>query len=90
MARIFEALTVEDEDTRVIAMQTLVEVGRQEYESVQYYFTQICEATAKAAKLDTEKVGAQGIEFWTSLAEEEMSRIKRNAFVKGYIEQCVG
>jgi hypothetical protein len=86
MARIFEALTVENEDIRVIAMQILVEVGRQEYEYVKYYFQKICEVTALAAKSDSEKLGAQGIEFWTSLAEEESHRIKKNAFVNNYIQ----
>ena len=34
-----------------------------------------------------EKVGAQGIEFWTSLAEEEKSRIQKGHFCKGYVLQ---
>lgn len=66
----------------------MCEIGREEYESIQYYFNHICEATAKAARSDEEKVGALGIEFWTSLAEEEHSRIKKNAFVKNYIHEC--
>jgi hypothetical protein len=44
--------------------------------------------TAKAAREDDEKVGAQGIEFWTSLAEEELRRRKLNSHVKGYIAQA--
>lgn len=39
-------------------MQTLVELGRQEYDSVEFYFQKICEVTANAAKNDEEKVGA--------------------------------
>ena len=58
MARLFEGLQIPDEETRIIAMQTLVEIGRQEYESVEFYFAEICEVTAKAAKSDVEKVGA--------------------------------
>ena len=38
---------------------------------VQYHFKEICDATALSARSDIEKVGALGIEFWTSLAEEE-------------------
>lgn len=41
--------------------------------------------TANAAKLDEQSVGAQGIEFWTSLAEEELKRKRKNGLVKGYI-----
>jgi len=33
-------------------------------------------------------LGAQGIEFWTSLAEEEHARMKKNAYVHGYIGLC--
>ena len=36
---------------------------------------------------DDEKLGAQGIEFWTSLAEEEYARMKKNGFCKNYIAQ---
>ena len=66
-------------------MQTLNEIGRQEYESIEFYFTKICEVTASAAKSDEQGVGAQGIEFWTSLAEEELRRKKKGGLVKGYI-----
>lgn len=69
-------------------MQTLVEIGRQEYDCVEFYFQKIAEVTAITAKSDSEKVGAQGIEFWTSLAEEEMRRKKIGGNVKNYIEKC--
>lgn len=88
MEKLFEALTIQEEETRVVAMQTLVEIGRQEYESVQYYFEKICQVTAYIAKNDDEKVGAQAIEFWTSLAEEELRRVKIRGYVVGYIKQC--
>ena len=52
---------------------------------MQYYFQKICEVTSNAAKHDDEKVGAQGIEFWTSLAEEELRRRKIGGYVVGYI-----
>jgi hypothetical protein len=42
--------------------------------------------TANAAKDDDEKVGAQGIEFWTSLAEEELRRRNIGGYVKNYIQ----
>jgi len=85
MGKLFDAYKVQDEEVRVVIMQTLVEVGRQEYDSVQFYFEKICEITAFAARNDDEKVGAQGIEFWTSLAEEEIRRRKINGNVIGYI-----
>ncbi len=88
MQKVFDALQNPVEDIRVTAMQTLVEIGRQEYESIEFYFPTICTVTAAAAKNDEQSVGAQGIEFWTSLAEEELSRKKKNGNMKGYIAQC--
>jgi hypothetical protein len=85
MGKLFEACKASDEDVRVTAMQVLVETARQEYESIEYYFTKICEVTANAAKNDDEKVGAQALEFWTSLAEEEIRRRTVNGLMKGYI-----
>jgi hypothetical protein len=38
MARLFDAFASPDEDIRTVAMQTLVDIGRQEYESVEFYF----------------------------------------------------
>jgi hypothetical protein len=67
-------------------MQTLVEIGRQEYESIEFYFTKVCELTALAARSKNDLLGAQGLEFWTSLAEEEIKRAKKGGFVKKYIE----
>ena len=69
-------------------MQTLVEIARQEYDSVEFFFEQVCSVTVNAAKGDDEKLGAQGIEFWTSLAEEELSRRKKQLPIKDYIKKC--
>ena len=38
MGKLFAAFQSLNEEVRVVAMQTLVEIARQEYESVQYYF----------------------------------------------------
>lgn len=88
MSKLFEAFQVPDEDIRIIAMQTLVEIARQEYESVEFFFDQVCQVTSTLARGEDEKLGAQGIEFWTSLAEEEHGRLKKNGNAKGYINRC--
>jgi importin subunit beta-1 len=88
MEKVFLAIDHPDEEIKVAALQTLVEIGRLEYESIQFYFQKVCEVTARAARSAEENVGAQGIEFWTSLAEEEMKRKKSGKEVKGYIMQC--
>jgi hypothetical protein len=74
MGKLFESIVHSDEEIRIFGMQTLVDIGKMEYESVEFYFKRICEVTANAAKHDVMQVGAQGIEFWTSLAEEELRR----------------
>jgi len=38
MTRLFEAFKNDDEEIRTIAMQTLVEIARQEYESIEFFF----------------------------------------------------
>lgn len=89
MQKVFEALLNDNEDIRTTAMQTLVEIGRQEYQSVQFYLPKIWEVTAGAAKTDVKEVGAQAIEFWTSLAEEEIKMKKRGGQgSNNYIAQC--
>lgn len=87
MNKVFEALTAQDETIRENAMQCLVEIGKQEYESVEFYFQKIAEVTSKAALNDETNVGAQGIEFWTSIAEEELERLKKNQPIKDYIRK---
>ena len=71
MKQLFGAFQVDDEEIKIVAMQSLVEVARLEYDAVEYYFAEIAAITSAAAKGEDEKLGAQGIEFWTSLAEEE-------------------
>lgn len=71
-------------------MQSLVEVGKQEYEFVTHYFAKIAEVTSNAALHDDGKVGAQGIEFWTTLAEEELLRERKGAHLMNYIKNCEG
>lgn len=88
MNKIFEALENKDVEIRENAMQCLVEVGRQEYNYVQHYFQKIAEVTSKSALHDESRVGAQGIEFWTTLAEEELNRERKGSSVLNYIKTC--
>jgi len=71
MEKIFMACESPDEEVREFALNTLQEVGTQQYESVEIYFKQICAVTAAAANSESNKVGAQAFEFWTTLAEDE-------------------
>lgn len=56
-----------------------------EYESIEYYFQQICQITEQAASSASDRVGAQAYEFWTTLAEIENSKIERGQPLKNYI-----
>lgn len=64
------------------------EISTLEYESVQWYFANICAATARLAEHPSPRVGAQAYEFWTTLAEDEAERKAKNAFCKNYVEGC--
>ena len=52
---------------------------------MEFYFTKIAQATYQAANNDEAQVGLQGIEFWTTLTEEEISREKKSQATKSYI-----
>lgn len=90
MGKLFEGFKVEDEDCQITALQTLVEIGKLEYDHIHNYFPMICEVTGKLAKSAEDRVGAQAIEFWTSLAEEEVRRKENNEDCKGYILHSAG
>jgi hypothetical protein len=49
MGRVLAAAKHPKEDCRMLAMQTLAEVARQEYESVQYYLENIFTVTRDVA-----------------------------------------
>jgi len=38
MDKLFRAIESPNEETRIVVMQTLVEIGKQEYDSIQHYF----------------------------------------------------
>ena len=52
MQCLFAALSIKHVEIRENAMQTLVEIARQEYDSIEFYFTQIAQVTANAATQD--------------------------------------
>lgn len=88
MEKIFLACESADEEVRESAINTLQEVGTLQYDSVEVYFKQICLVTAAAAKSESDKVGAQAFEFWTTLAEDEQNRIVKGLPTKNYMGMC--
>ncbi len=85
MLKIFEAINIPEVQVRESAMQTLVELAHLQYDYIELYFTQIAQITTNAANNDEPQVGLQGIEFWTTLTEEEISREKKKLSTKQYI-----
>jgi hypothetical protein len=75
ISSLFKTLNVADEDIKFTTMQIFVEIARSQYDIVEFYLNDFMEATAFCARSTDEKIGAQAIEFWTSLGEEEYRRI---------------
>ena len=73
MKCLFLASRIDDLNVREIAMKTLVEFVKQEYDFIEDYFNDLTQLTFGATN-DDEKVSAQAIELWSSLADEEFER----------------
>mmetsp|Transcript_41566 Transcript_41566/g.54730 ORF Transcript_41566/g.54730 Transcript_41566/m.54730 type:complete len:182 (+) Transcript_41566:773-1318(+) len=82
-----EALQSVNVTIRETAMQCLVEIARQEYNMIQPYMERIWQVTSHMAKADQAEVGSQAIEFWTTIAEVELSRMEKQGQVSNYIMQ---
>jgi len=83
-----EALGSSNVNIRETAMMCLVEIARQEYEHMGTYIAKLSQLTAHVAKNDASEVGSQGIEFWTTLAEVEISRLEKQGQILNIIDQC--
>jgi hypothetical protein len=73
MRCLFKASGIDDLDVREIAMKTLVELVKQDYDFIEDYFNDLTQLTVGAINGD-DKVSAQAIELWSSLADEEFER----------------
>jgi len=87
MKKVFEACQSTDEEVQEFALHCLREICAQEYESVQFYFNEICMVTEALTRSESPKVGAQAFEVWTTLAEDETER-RNKGNSKSYIESC--
>jgi hypothetical protein len=68
-------------------MEVLVEIARHQYDYIGDYIETVKMYTHQAATLeDKPRVNAQGIEFWTTLAEVEKMRLKQGQSIGGYIQ----
>lgn len=85
MQKVFAACGIPDEEIQEVGLQILVEICKVYYEKIDSYFVPLAQVTGTLARNNQEKVGAQGIEVWTTIAEEEFDRISNGKLVKNYI-----
>ena len=85
IGKVFAACNIQDEEIQEVGLQILVEICKVYYEKVENYFVPLAHVTSTLAKNNQDKVGAQGIEVWTTIAEEEFERQSNGKLVKNYI-----
>lgn len=70
---IFGAISSNSVNVRVAAYQCLVQIASNYYEYLNSYISQIYAVTSNAISNEDESVALQAIEFWSTLAEEEIA-----------------
>lgn len=72
MNTIYKAAKSEDVRMRKAAFEGLVRIAENYYDKLPEYIRYLYEVTDEAIRNDVEEVALQAIEFWSSIAEEEM------------------
>lgn len=75
---IFECLKHPEVIIRVYSMQCLVEISRLYYDYLGSHIASLLSVTEEHIYKDDEKVAIQGFEFWCSVSDEEVIRVKSN------------
>jgi importin subunit beta-1 len=88
MRKVFDSMESADDDIIESCLVCLREISTQEYDSIQYYFEEICQRTSAASTNQENKVGAQAFEFWTTLVEDETERRLKNVKCYNYVASC--
>lgn len=73
MRKLYEAAKAPEENIRQVAFEGLVRVAECYYEHLFEYITGIHDISVVAIKSDAEPVALQAIEFWSTVADEEMA-----------------
>ena len=96
MQCVCEATTCAEVRVRVAAFEVLVGIAENYYDYMANYIEAVYGLTVKAAKEDTEEVGLQAIEFWSTICEEEIGRLdaiecgETDVQMFSFIEKAVG
>jgi len=69
-------------EVRVAAFQCLVEIASLYYNHLRQYMTDLFALTTAAIQREAEPVACQALEFWATVAEEELSRQEENEIVR--------
>lgn len=78
MNTIYKAAKSEDERIRCAAFEGLVCIGENYYDKLPEYIRSLYELTDEAIRKDVEPVALQAIEFWSSIAEEEINLLEES------------
>lgn len=73
METIYKSAKSPDNRIRQAAFECLVKVGEHYYDKLPEYIQWLYELTEASIKSDIEPVALQGIEFWSTIAEEEIA-----------------
>lgn len=73
MNTIYEAAKSGDDQVRQAAFEGLVRIGENYYDKLPEYIRLLYELTDAAIRKDIEPVALQAIEFWSTIAEEEIA-----------------
>jgi len=75
LTAICEATQSKDSSVRAAAYECIVQIAYQYYDKLQDYMVTLFGLTTAAIEGDEEKVALQGIEFWSTVCEEEIDLI---------------
>lgn len=91
MAQVTGAFGCGDEDVQEQCVQCLKDIAVSQYEYLNIYFDNICSVIGLAMSEEApDKVAAQAFEFWTALADEEITRRDSGKEVAGFIVKSQG
>eukprot|EP00871_Galdieria_phlegrea_P004807 jgi/Galph1/5327/GphlegSOOS_G3958.1 len=76
MTTVCNAATSTDERIRTVAFECLVKIAEYYYDFLNPFMNTLFQLSVNAISNDVESVALQGIEFWTTIAEEELFRIQ--------------
>ena len=89
MQKVLMACEHPDDNIKVLAFSLLVEIGINYYDYIEEYYLDLCRITGNGAMNEDYKVGAQAIEFWTALGEEEFDKAQKKKPIKNYIARSM-